>query len=388
MKITEPIKCFGCGACDSVCPKNAITMKADEEGFLRPEVKEDLCVQCGLCQKACPAESVNLYTGEKKAYALKHKEEAKRKKATSGGAFIALSDAVLEKGGVVYGVIYDENWKAVHSRATSHRGRDAMCGSKYVQSDCGDTFAQVAEDLKNNKTVLYSGTSCQIDGLKHYLSLKKMPAENLITVGLVCHGAPSPLMWQEHINNIRTRRNKEISHYANRSKVRGWHEHNEQITYADGTKEYYSKLSQNHKDLFYGHLIVRPSCTVCPYAPDPAAADITIADFWGCEDLMPEIDDNKGVSLVLVNSRKGASLLEGCDDVTLWEVDRAKAMKHNHYKPCKPNPQREAFWEDYRNHGYRFVCAKYAQDNPKDRILYGGKKRLRAILVKLGILSV
>ena len=388
MKITDTEKCFGCGACQQICPKNAISMVPDSEGFLRPEVNEELCVNCGLCQKACPAESVTLCTGEKKAYALKHKEDAKRQKATSGGAFIALSDAVLEQSGVVYGVIYNEEWKAVHTRATSRRERDPMCGSKYVQSDCGDTFAQAAEDLKSGKLVLYTGTSCQIDGLQHYLKLKNIPTDTLVTVGLICHGAPSPLMWQEHLNNIRARRNKEIAGYAHRSKVRGWHEHNEQITYVDGTKEYYTKLSQNHKDLFYGHFIVRPSCTLCPYAPEPYAADITIADFWGCEDLMPEIDDNKGVSLVLINSQKGQTLLDSCDDVTLWEVDRSEAMGHNHQKPCNPHPQRAQFWEDYRQHGYLFVCSKYAQDSFKGRILYGGKKRLRALLVKLKILHV
>lgn len=388
MKITETIKCYGCGACQQICPKGAITMAPDQEGFLRPEVNAGLCVECGLCQKACPAESIDLHPGEKKAYALKHKEEAKRKKATSGGAFIALSDKILEQGGIVYGVVYNENWKAVHTRAASLRERDAMCGSKYVQSDCCDTFAQAAQDLKNNKTVLYSGTSCQIDGLKHYLTLKNISTENLITVALICHGAPSPLMWQEHLKNIRKRRNKKIAHYAHRSKVRGWHEHNEQITYEDGKKEYYSKLSQNHKDLFYGHLIVRPSCTVCPYAPEPYAADLSIADFWGCEDLMPEIDDNKGVSLVMANSQKGQALLDQCPDVQLWTVDLDSALKHNHYKPCKPHPKRDEFWEDYRKYGYAFVCSKYVHDSFKGRLYYGGKKRLRAFLVKLKILHV
>ena len=388
MNITETIKCFGCGACQQICPKNAISMAPDAEGFLRPEINEDLCVSCGLCQKVCPAESQLLHTGEKKTYALKHKDETVRSKCTSGGAFVALSDAVLAQGGAVYGVVYNESWKAVHTRTTCPQGRDAMCGSKYVQSDCGDTFCQVADDLKNGMSVLYSGTSCQIDGLNHYLKLKNISTETLVTVGLICHGAPSPLMWQEHITHIRAKRRKEIAHYANRSKVRGWHEHNEHITYKDGTKEYYSKLSQNHKDLFYGHLIVRPSCTLCPYAPEPYAADITVADFWGCEDLMPEIDDNRGVSLVIVNSEKGQALLSRCDDVTLWETDRDKALKHNHYKPCKPNPQRDAFWQDYRQHGYNFVCSKYANDSFRGRLYYGGKKRLRAFLVKLKILHV
>lgn len=388
MTITEKEKCVGCGACAQICPKSAIAMTADEEGFLRPRINEDLCVECGLCQKSCPAETPGLQEAQGKAYALKHRQESVRDKCTSGGAFIALSDAVLRTGGVVYGVIYDENFRAVHARATDAQGRDKMCGSKYVQSDPCDTYTQVFGDLKEGRQVLYSGTSCQIDGLLHYLRSRGVDTEKLITVGLICHGVPSPMLWQDHIENIRRKRNKEISGYFNRAKVRGWHEHNECITYTDGKKEYYSKLSQNHKDLFYGHLIIRPSCSVCAYAANPSAADITIADFWGVQYMMPQIDDNRGVSLVLTNSQKGEALVESLQEADLWETDRKTALSHNHTKPCKPNPRREAFWEDYRAHGYNFVCAKYAGDSIKGRILYGGKKRLRALFVKMKILSV
>ncbi len=383
MTITTPEKCVGCGACQQICPKGAITMAPDAEGFLHPGIDSEKCVECGLCKKVCPALSPDLLVGTKKAYALKHNEEATRKRCTSGGAFIAISDAVLSNGGVVYGVIYDENFRAIHARAESPRERDPMCGSKYVQSDPGDTFRQVAQDLKDGKTVLFSGTSCQIDGLGHYLRAKNVDATNLTTVGLVCHGVPSPKLFRDHIENIRNKRGKMIANYENRAKVRGWHEHNECITYAGGKKEFYTKLSQNHKDLFYGHYIIRPSCSACAYAPDPSAADITIADFWGVQYVMPQIDDNRGVSLVLTNSEKGDALVTSLENVTLWDVDRDTAMSHNHTKPCKPNPRRSEFWADYQAHGYNFVCAKYANDSFTGRIRYGGKKRLRALLVKL-----
>lgn len=383
MIITDYEKCVGCGACETVCPKNAITMTADGEGFLRPCIDTALCVECGLCQKTCPAESPKLQTRERKAYALKHQDERVRNKCTSGGAFIALSDKVLAEGGIVYGVIYDENFRAVHARAEDAQGRDAMCGSKYVQSGPGSTYKQVAQDLKDGKKVLYSGTSCQIDGLGHYLHCKNVDTKNLTTVGLICHGVPSPKLWQDHIANIQDKRKKRVTGYFNRAKVRGWHEHNECITYEDGKKEYYSKLSQNHKDLFYGHYIIRPSCSVCAYAADPSAADITIADFWGVQHVMPQLDDNRGVSLVLTNSEKGETLVRSLQNVDLWDVDRKKALSYNHTKPCKPNPRREMFWEDYHIYGYNYVCAKYANDSFKGRVLYGSKKRLRAILVKL-----
>lgn len=383
MIITSSEKCVGCGACKEICPKSAITMIADREGFLRPSIEDSLCVECGLCKKVCPAESPCLNSNQQKAFALKHRQENVRKKCTSGGAFTAISDTILSDGGIVYGVVYDENFRAVHARAEDAEARNKMCGSKYVQSDPGDTYMQVAQDLQNGKTVLYSGTSCQVDGLNHYLHCKKANIEKLITIGLVCHGVPSPKLWLDHIENIQRKRSKKIAHYENRAKVRGWHEHNECITYEDGKKEYYSKLSQNHKDLFYGHYIIRPACSVCAYAADPSAADITIADFWGVEYVMPQVDDNRGVSLVLCNSEKGSALVQSLKDVTLWEVERDIALNHNHRKPCKPNPRRKEFWADYEVYGYHYVCAKYAKDNFLGRIRYSCKKRLRAVLVKL-----
>lgn len=383
MTITQPEKCVGCGACRQICPKSAITMTADAEGFLRPNIDGEKCVECGLCQKVCPAETPTLLKDEKFAYALKHNDEAVRSRCTSGGAFIAISDAVLAQGGIVYGVIYDEHFRAVHARAQTPEERDKMCGSKYVQSDPLDTYRQVADDLKEGKTVLYSGTSCQIDGLNHYLRCKNVPSESLTTVGLICHSAPSPLIWQEHIKNIQKKRNRKILRYENRAKVRGWHGHNECITYENGKQEYYTKLSQNYKDLFHGLYIARACCSQCTYAADPSAADITIADFWGIQYVIPQIDDNRGISLVLTNSKKGDALVKSLENVTLLDADRDIALKHNHHAPCKPNPRRNEFWADYHAHGYRYVCAKYAYDNFLGRIYYGSKKHLRVLLVKL-----
>ena len=387
MTITDAIRCAGCGACANICPKNAITMVLDEEGFLHPKIDDALCVRCGLCRKVCPVESVGIRSEVNQAYALKHRCPAVRELSTSGGIFIALSDWILSQGGVVYGVIHDEQLRVIHARAEDARQRDLMCGSKYVQSDMGDCYRQARADLNAGRWVLFSGTSCQIDGLNHYLSCTATATEKLLTCGLLCHGVPSPLMWKEHLAHIRTRRKKEILRYAHRPKVKGWHSHNECITYTDGRREYRSKLSQNHKDLFYGHYFLRPSCHQCPYAADPSAADLTIGDFWGCQILMPQLDDNKGVSLVLANTEKGHSFLRNCQDVDLWPVDRLQALSYNHHKPCAPNPQRETFWADYREHGYAYVCAKYVGDSFRGRVIYGIKKRLRDVLVLLKLRS-
>ena len=386
MELVERQKCFGCGACMQICSRKAVTMEPDEEGFLRPLINETRCVQCGMCIQACPAANVIPNCDYRRAYALKHQSDVRRK-CTSGGAFVALSDEIFSRNGMVYGVVYDKNFKAVHVSVDCSEDRDAMCGSKYVQSDTGDSFRYVADDLRQKKSVLYSGTSCQIDGLQRYLQARNVPMDGLITCSLICHGTPSPKLWQEHLSNIRKRRKKDILRYLHRSKIRGWHEHNEHIIYCDGSEEYYSKLSQNHKDLFYGHYIIRPSCSVCPYAEDPSVADLTIADFWGVQYVMPELDDNQGVSLVLVNSEKGEALLQSCKDVVIRETDREAALKLNHHKPCKPNPRRREFWLDYHRYGYAYVCAKYAKDNPLGRIYYGAKKRLRALLVLMGVLE-
>ncbi len=388
MKIVERTMCYGCGACNAICAANAIKMTPDIDGFAYPVVDDTVCVNCGRCQRVCPALQHTKQPYRETGFAIKHRDETVRQASTSGGAFTALADIVLADGGAVYGAAFDDTMRVVHTRIDAADQLDRLRGSKYVQSDMTTAFRSVEDDLKSGRAVLFSGTPCQVEGLVRYLKTKKTDIDRLVTCELLCHGAPSPLVWAEHIRHLEHIRNAKVVGYQARSKVKGWHEHNEQVFYENGKQESQSKLSQNFKDLFYGNYIIRPSCEQCPYAGYPGMADFTIGDCWGIEHTLPAFDDNKGCSLVIPNTPKAEAIFHDmCATLSVAELPVAKQLSYNHYKPITPNPNRAMFWQDFHTHGFAFVTAKYAMDTPKGRLIYGAKKRLRRFLVKLGVLN-
>ena len=386
LQITDPQKCFGCSACSLICPEKAIAMEENDKGFLYPSVGES-CIECNLCLKVCPANTPNVSREAKEITALQNKNSDIRMKSSSGGVFSALAYCVLEQKGAVYGVCYDENFDTVHCRTDNIEGLLAMRGSKYVQSSLLDTFSSVGKDLADNLNVLFSGTSCQCDGLQHYLEMKNIASDNLITVAVLCHGVPSPVFFHEHIKHIERVRGKKVTDYKNREKVHGWHEHNECIHYSDGSREWRTKLSQNFKDLFYLNVILRECCYTCPYAENPTAADIVIGDYWGMEYYCKDKDDNKGTSIVLTVTEKGGKILRLISgDVISIKVNPETALKYNHHFPCKKPQFAENFWQDYRMHGYEYIVSKYADYNFAGKLKWRFKKELRRILVKIRII--
>lgn len=211
--IKEKKECCGCNACAQRCPKSCITMREDSEGFLYPEVDKEICIDCGICEKVCPV----MYQGNKRkplaVYAVKHKNNEIRLSSSSGGVFTALAESVIDEGGVVFGAKFDDNWCVVHSYSETKEGLAAFRGSKYLQSRIGDSFKKVECFLKANRKVLFSGTPCQIAGLKRFL---RKEYDNLLTVDFVCHGVPSPGVWREYLNEETARqcgrKNTVLSH--------------------------------------------------------------------------------------------------------------------------------------------------------------------------------
>lgn len=206
--IAEDSLCSGCGLCRNLCVKNAITMQIDANGFSYPIIDSELCVECGLCHSMCPALLPPMDDNEAempKMFAVKSKDNTIHEAASSGGAFILLSDLILQTGGTVYCCSFDDEWTAIHIRAETYDERDRMCGSKYVQSDVGETYTLVGQDLKNGKTVLFTGTPCQVDALHKYLAVRRINEEELITVDLICHGVPNPKTWREHLEKLKSR---------------------------------------------------------------------------------------------------------------------------------------------------------------------------------------
>lgn len=356
--------CCGCSACKNICPKDAINMECDTEGFLYPKIDEELCIECELCEKVCrfkckdnDIQSMN----EPIVYAVKHKLDEVRLLSSSGGMFTAMSDWIINKGGLVFGAAFDEKFNVIHKSAETLNERDKFRGSKYVQSDLKETFGEVKDQLILGKMVLFTGTPCQTDGLKSYLVSSKISSERLYLCDIVCHGTPSPLMWKEHIKLSEKKCKSEMHTYNCRSKIKGWHGHNELSVFKNGKIDYSSNLSQKHKELFYAHLILRPSCHNCKYTNFNRETDITIADFWGIEKTMKEYDDNKGISLVLVNTEKGKEIFRNCSENLDYRISNTvDCSQPNLQKPSVPSPKRGEFWCDYYENGYIYIAKKYA----------------------------
>lgn len=321
IEIEEKKNCCGCNACVQVCPKQCISMKEDREGFLYPEVNQDICVDCHLCERVCPVLNQGKERKPLKVYAAKNKDEEIRRQSSSGGIFTLLAEQVIDEGGVVFGARFNENWEVVHSYTETKDGLAAFRGSKYVQSRIGDNYKKAESFLKSGRKVLFSGTPCQIAGLKLYL---RKEYENLQTVDFICHGVPSPGVWREYLKEEIARqcdgKNSVLSHPIEKEKIRikhisfrnkklGWKKYSFALTLSvpDGHGAENTVLLSEplNKNLFLrgflADLYLRPSCYACPAKCLKSGSDVTIGDFWGIERVMPEMDDDKGVSVVMVN---------------------------------------------------------------------------------------
>lgn len=275
IQIKDKADCCGCTACVSICPKDAITMEPDTLGFKYPKVDLDKCIDCGLCEKVCAFndnydKSLNLK--EPEIYAARHKDIHEIETSRSGAAFIAISDYILENGGIVYGVGYKDHFRVAHKRATTKEERNEFKGSKYVQSDLDGIFRQVKEDLKQGNTVLFSGTPCQTAGLNSYIGNKLR--ENLVLVDIVCHGVPGPYMWRDYLDYLEKKQGSKICWVNFRDKQEyGWAAHKETFKFVKGE----GKMSFTY--LFYQNIMFRHSCGKCHFANTQRPSDITIADF-------------------------------------------------------------------------------------------------------------
>lgn len=308
-----------------------------------------------------------------KVYAVKHKDINVRMNSRSGGIFTAVSDEILNKAGVIYGCILTDSFEAEHYRATSFEDRDKMRGSKYIQSNIGDMFKAVAEDLNADRWVLFSGTSCQIAGLKAFL---KTDYEKLVCVDIVCHGVPSLMVWKEYLKWQEKKNHGKCVKVDFRNKRDfGWNSHIETLTIENKGK---IKIINSgvFRTLFYDHNILRPSCYKCPYKSIMHPADITIADYWGIEKAAPGFDDNKGVSLVLINNDKGLKLWNAVSGEVQFKECRIEDSIQPPLKGSFKVPyNRSAFWEDFYQLSFDKIAVKYAKAGFKDKL----KARLKNI---------
>lgn len=361
INILNPSQCCGCTACASICSHDAITMQPDALGFLYPVVDAQKCVNCGLCDKVCAFndgydKSLNL--SQPIAYGARHKDINEVATSRSGAAFIAISDYILEHGGVVYGVGYTDHFRVVHKRATTKEHRNEFKGSKYVQSDLTGVFRQVKQDLRDGLTVLFSGTPCQTAGLNSYVGSKWR--NNLVLVDIVCHGVPGPYVWRDYIAYMEKIYGEKVSNVEFREKqLCGWSSHKEAFWFCGAKHRIVIRNSYTY--LFLRHIILRHSCSDCKYTNLQRPSDITIADFWGWEKTHPTINaDDKGLSLVLCNTKKGKQLFDavkGC--MTVIPAKLENCVQPNLQRPSEIHPLRMDFERDYARRGFEYTLKKY-----------------------------
>ena len=372
MIIKNKQNCTGCGACFNICPKNSIIMQSDEYGFYKPVIDEDKCIDCGLCEKVCPLDNHKSQNIERpQVYAFQNSDEETLYKCASGGAFAKLAKYVIEQGGIVYGVVYDGNMVVCHSRTDNLTDLEKMYSSKYVQSDTRNTFKQAKEDIEESKLVLFSGTPCQIAGLKSYL---QKDYENLLTVDLVCHGVPSPLVFEKYKQEFMAKLPKGEK-YINinfRSKIEGWSP--KLITTTTTTTT--TTTHANHDDYmraFLSNLSINTSCLNCQFNKLPRIADLSIADFWGVNDYDESLNDEKGISLVLINSKKGREFFDKNNQECLTkEIPLEYAIKYNKNicGSSKPHENRTLFLNDIVKNTLN-KCVKKYDTKPLHITLYG-----------------
>lgn len=374
--------CCGCGACMNVCPKNAIRMAEDEVGFVYPEIDQNLCVGCGVCKKACGYQMQPLMQKSEAVYAAASNNDNLLRKSASGGAFAVLAENALKKGGVVYGAALPlENGKLEpkHLRIDTVERLPELQGSKYVQSAIGDTYAQAQKDLLNGKRVLFSGTPCQIAGLKQYL---KKDYENLLTVDIICHGVPSKRFFQSFMEDYGKKLGGTITEFYFRDKSKG-----------QGmiTRSVYKDMAGENKEkvliggltayihFFSKSYIYRKNCYSCPFASEKRVGDLTLGDFWGFHEEYPSYDEKqglsngKGVSCILVNTNQGKVALEQCESqFVLMTSDFEKVAKHNDqlHSPSKYSPKREEILKLYKEKGYEAVDQYFHKTCKKDIVKY------------------
>lgn len=323
--------CTGCSACMSICPKNCICMTRNTDGFLYPKIDAKVCVNCGLCEKICPVikEKNQEQQNHPTTYAASILNEDVRKNSSSGGIFTAIAEQIIENNGIVYGAAFSEDLSVKHIGVTNTSDLDKLRRSKYVQSDLNGHFKKIKEQLENNTTVLFSGTPCQVGGLLSYL---QKPYENLITLDFVCHGVPSPKAWEEYLGFQEKAYNSKVTEVNFRDKSKGWKNCSISLGFENG-KIYIKKFRQDpYMKAFLSNISLRSSCYECKFKSVNHKSDITLADYWGIDKVNPSLDDNKGLSMVLVQSKKGEELLNKVkNSITLAETDVTEVFPYN---PC------------------------------------------------------
>ena len=350
--------CTACGACVNICPVRAVKFLADSRGFNYPSVNNSACTDCGLCLKVCSVgkkQQLENKTLEPKVYAAYHNDEEIRRNSSSGGIFSVLAQYILTNNGIVYGAAFDENFKVVHIGIRTVNDLEKLRGSKYVQSHIPDgLFEEIRKELNAGTHILFSGTPCQVAGLKLFLQKEY---KNLLSADLVCHGVPSPKIFKDYLCWLEDLYCEKVTSFSFRDKKYSWEFYNIKACFK---KRKYERLSNAdpYMRLFLSHppLCLRDSCYQCQFADTKRVADITIADFWGLQYAPDTVQDDKGVSCVICNTIQGYQIWEkvrGQCKVEERQLQEAIAGNLHLKHPVPKNVEAiKAFWSRYEQMGF------------------------------------
>ncbi len=390
INILNKENCCGCSACINSCPKLAISMIADAEGFLYPNIDQSECVDCGICEKVCPILNPQKHIEGPSAYVLQHNDSDILSESTSGGAFSAIAQYVEEYNGIIVGAVFDDNFTIVH-KDFDNSSWGEIRNSKYAQSYLGDIFQRIKSNLLKGKKVLFTGTPCQVAGLKKYL---KKDYENLITIDIVCRSIPSPMLWEKYLEHLEKKNKSKIKSVKFRNKTYGYHSGTFIAAFQNGHEESSSNRTNPYMKAFHMNICSRPSCYQCKFKTVNRASDFTIFDCWNPTALVKEreetidfTDNDNGYSAVLVHTEKGKQILQYLHkNVTIYEVDATQALMYTGgmaVNSVERPAERDDFYDSLCKYGFAKTAKKYVPIKASDR----GIEWLKKWFYKSGILK-
>lgn len=389
INITENNKkyCCGCTACASACPKNCISMVCDSEGFKYPKIDSKLCVDCGVCEKVCPViNSENNAELPEKAYIVRNTNPDIVKNSSSGGAVSAFCEEIIRQNGIVFGAVFDKDFNVKHESAETSSELEKFRGSKYVQSDLGNTYLNIKEQLDTGRKVLFIGAPCQAEGLKSYL---RKSYDNLFTVDFVCHGVPSPLVWKKYRELMTTKYGSDIAYTNFREKTYGYHSSNLSLHFANGKKSAENTNTDYMLKSFFDGICSRPSCYDCAFRKAKRVSELTVFDCWNITRYVPSVeDDDKGYTAVFVHNDSGAEMLESVKDkFVMYPADVGALLDadgHMAVKNPDVHPKRRQYFE-MLNSGVPLDCiVKELIPVKTSRKIFG---KFKGVLYKTGMLK-
>lgn len=369
IQIQDKSKCCGCCACVDVCAHHAITLKTDIEGFWYPEVDKDKCVDCGLCEKVCPELHIldlkkNDFEKPAHTIAAINKNMSVRWDSTSGGAFSALADVMYAQGGYVSGAVYNDDFSVSNYISNNQEDLKRLRSSKYLQSKAEGLYKQIRDLLRNGEKVLACGTPCQMAALRSFL---RKDYDNLTIVDFICRGVNSPKVYRKYLDSLERKYGGKVVYVKAKNKELGWRNLTRKVVFDNGKVYYGVRMDDDFRRGYHTNVFCRPSCYHCQYKGFPRMADITIADYWGIENVDKNLDNNIGTSMILLNSKKGIEYFEQAKEKFEWKETRFESILPGNIalrKPIEPAKiDRKAFFEDLDNGTFDDVVKKYFPKN-------------------------